>query len=290
MITSNFVTKKKVHTNISKIKLNNFLKYAVMSVYLVIAIFPIYFALISSVKESKDIFLSPFSLPSELHFENFVRAIKIGNIGISFRNSVILSGGSIIVIVFAGSLAAYILARFNFKAKNGLLVFFISGMMIPMQSVIIPLSYVFGKFGIHNNYMVMILLFTAFNLPITIFIINGFLRTIPSEIEEAAVIDGSGAFRIFSQIIFPISLPAISTAAIFNFINIWNNLLFPLVFITRRDLQVIALALQSFFAERVSDYGGVMAAIVLSILPPMIAYIFFQEKVEKGMTSGAVKG
>lgn len=261
-----------------------------MNLYLLITLFPIYFALISSVKESREIFLTPFKLPARLLLENYTRALQVGNIARSFANSIILTSGTILLVVLFGSLAAFILARFKFKVKGAVLVFFIAGMTIPIQSVIIPLSYMFGSIGINNNYPVLMLLFTAFNLPITIFIIHGFLLGIPAEIEEAAVIDGSNAINVFAKIILPIAVPAISTSAIFVFLNVWNNLLFPLIFITRRDMQVIAVSMLSFFAERTSDYGGVMAAIIISIMPPMIAYMLFQEKVESGLMSGAVKG
>ncbi len=264
--------------------------YILLFIYLIIAVFPVYFALISSVKDNISIFKFPFSFPKEFHFDNFSRALQVGKIDLAFRNSLILTGFTMALTGFIGTMSAYIFARFKFRIKNILFVFVIAGMMIPIQSTIIPLSFTFGKFGINNNYPVLILLFSGFQLPITVFIITSFLISIPSELEEAAVIDGCNAGTIFFRIIFPLSVPAISTASVFNFINVWNNLLFPLVFISKKNLQVIALALQSFFAERVSDYGGVMAAIVIAIIPTIVMYIFLQEKVEKGITAGAVKG
>ncbi len=264
--------------------------YAALVLYSVIALFPIYFALVSSLKTNQGIFIHPFSLPTSFEAENFVRAMGVGNMAVSFKNSVILTASTVIVTGMGALMASYILARFEFRLKNVIYVFFISGLMIPVQSVIIPLSFNFGRLGLYDNLAVMVLLFTAFQLPISILIITGFLKTLPKELEESAIIDGCHAGQVFRDIIFPLSLPGITTASVFNFLNVWNNLLFPLVFVRKRSLQVIAVALQSFFAERVSDYGGVMAAIVISIVPPIIAYIFLQEKVEKGMTAGAVKG
>ena len=166
----------------------------------------------------------------------------------------------------------------------------IAGMMVPMQTIIIPLSFYLGKFGMFDSYPVLILLFSAFQIPMTVFIVTGFMKSFPKEVEEAALIDGSGYFKTFFAIVLPLSAPALASASIFNFINIWNNLLFPLIFIRSAEKQLIALSLQAFFAERVSDYGGVMAAIVISILPTILAYVLLQEKVEKGLTAGAVKG
>ena len=135
-----------------------------------------------------------------------------------------------------------------------------------------------------------VLLFAAFQIPITIFLLNGFMKGIPVELEEAAIIDGCTHFEVFWKVIIPLSTPAIVTAAIFNFLSIWNNLLFPLVFISKKNLQVMSIGLLSFFAEMTSDYGGVMAAIVVAMVPPLLAYILLQEKVEKGLMAGSIKG
>lgn len=269
---------------------NNIIFYGFLCICAFFTLYPIYFSIISSLKKSDDIFLHPFSVPLTFHFENYARAWEIGNIGIYFRNSVVLTLATMIVVIFVGAMAAYVLSRFNFKFQSVLFIFFISGLMIPIQSTIIPLSFIFGNLHIKNNYPVLILLFTAFQIPITVFILNGFMKSIPSELEEAAIIDGCSAFVVFTKIIIPMSMPAIVTASIFNFLNVWNNLLFPLVFISDKNLQVMALGLLSFFSERVSDYSGVMAAIVFSIVPPLLTYVLLQEKVEKGLTAGAVKG
>ena len=265
-------------------------QYTILILFSLLAIFPIYFALASSLKESMDVFLSPFSLPKTARWDNYSRAVVVGNIGICFRNSLFLTGVTVVLSALSGTMAGYILARFNFTGSRFLYVFFVAGLMIPIQSVIIPLSFTFGKLKIYDNYPVLILLFTAFQLSMTIFITTSFLKSLPRELEEAATIDGCSRTGTFFRIIAPLSLPGVITASVFNFLAVWNNLLFPLVFIRSKDLQVIALGLQSFFAERVSDYGGVMAAIIISIAPPILTYLLLQDKVEQGMTAGAVKG
>lgn len=266
------------------------MQYAVLILFSMVAVFPIYFALVSSLKESMEVFLSPFSLPEIARWDNYSRAVEVGNIGICFRNSLFLTGVTVVVSALAGTMAGYILARFRFRGSRFIYIFFVAGLMIPIQSVIIPLSFTFGKLKIYDSYPVLILLFTAFQLSITIFITASFLKSLPRELEEAATIDGCSRSATFFKIIAPLSLPGVITASVFNFLAVWNNLLFPLVFIRSKSLQVIALGLQSFFAERVSDYGGVMAAIVISIAPPILTYLVLQEKVEQGMTAGAVKG
>lgn len=264
--------------------------YAFLMLYSVLCLYPLYFSVISSLKKGIDIFGKPFSLPASVSFENYARAWKIGKVGLYFLNSTVLTLGTLVVAAVAGTLAAYILSRFRFKLNNFIYIFFIAGMMIPMQSTIIPLSYSFGRFHLSNNFIILILLFTAFNLSMTVFILTGFMKGIPAELEEAATIDGCSPFIIYASIILPLSVPAIATASIFNFLHTWNNLLFPLVFISKENLKTISIGLLTFFNAYNSDYGGVMAAIVVSVLPPVLCYILLQEKVEKGLTAGAVKG
>jgi raffinose/stachyose/melibiose transport system permease protein len=264
--------------------------YLFLVVLSLVSVFPLYFSVISSFKTNKEVFLNPFVPSSHPMPENYPRAIKVGNIGVSFINTTFITAAAVALTIAAATMASYILARFVFKPKKIVHTYFIAGMMVPIQIIIIPLSYTLGKLGLFDNYMVLVLLFTAFQIPMSIFIICGFMTALPEEIEEAAIIDGASLLSLFVRIVFPLSAAGITSASIFNFINIWNNLLFPLIFIRDKAKQLISISLQAFFAERMSDYGGVMAAIVISILPPIVAYILLQEKVEKGLTAGAVKG
>ncbi|MBU9736322.1 carbohydrate ABC transporter permease [Diplocloster agilis] len=266
------------------------LLYGILILFAVICLYPVYFTLVSSLKNNTEIFTNPFSLPADPQFENYARAWKIGKIGIYFRNSIVLTVATLVVTAFVGSLAGYILAKFKFKGKGLIYLLFLAGMMIPIQTVIIPLAFTLGKFGIVDNYPVLILLYSAFCLSMTVFIVTGFMKGLPDELEEAAVMDGAGHAAVFFRIILPLSMPAVASASIFNFVSSWNNLLFPLVFLGNDNLKTISIGLLSFFGAYTSDYGAVMAAIGVSILPPIIMYILLQEKMEKGLTAGAVKG
>ncbi|MBU9728403.1 carbohydrate ABC transporter permease [Lachnospiraceae bacterium ASD4241] len=266
------------------------LLYGTLILFAVICLYPVYFTLVSSLKNNTEIFTNPFSLPAQPQFDNYVRAWEIGKIGIYFRNSIVLTVATLLVTGFTGSLAGYILAKFKFRGKGFIYLLFLAGMMVPIQTVIIPLAFTLGKFGIVDNYPVLILLYSAFCLSMTVFIVTGFMKGLPDELEEAAVMDGAGHAAVFFRIILPLSMPAIASASIFNFVSSWNNLLFPLVFLGNDNLKTISIGLLSFFGAYTSDYGAVMAAIGVSILPPVIMYILLQEKMEKGLTAGAVKG
>ena len=234
--------------------------FVIFVIVALINIYPLVFSIFCSFKGNLEIFSSFTSLPKRLRFENYVTAWKVGNIGRYFLNTIILSVGTLVIAGLFGAMASYVLAKFRFRGKSKIYLLFISGMMIPIQAVLIPLSYIFGKLGIMNNYPVLILLYSAFCFPMTVLVLTGFMNGIPTELEEAMVIDGASIFQVFFKMILPLSVPGIVSVSIFNFIQVWNN------------------------------YSSSMAGICLTTIPVIIAYVFFQEKIENGLMSGAIKG
>lgn len=277
-------TGKKKYTLGHKIGFVIFLAIAIVNVY------PLVFSIFCSLKGNLEIFSSFVSLPKKLRFENYVTAWKVGNIGRYFFNTILLASGTLLISGLFGTMASYILSRFRFRIKSGIYLFFISGMMIPIQAVLIPLSYIFGKLGIMNNYGMLLLLYSAFCFPMTVLIMTGFMNSIPTELEEAMIIDGANIRQVFFEMIVPLSMPGIISVSIFNFIQVWNNLLFPLIFITDKEKGTISMGLLSFFGEYSTDYSASMAGICLTTIPVIIAYVLFQDRIENGLMSGAVKG
>jgi len=275
---------RKKHSLKYKIGFIIFLAAAVINAY------PLVFSIFCSFKGNLEIFNSFTAIPKQLKFENYITAWRVGNIGKYFLNTMTLAAGTLIIAGLLGALASYILARFKFKGKSFVYLFFISGMMIPVQSVLIPLSYIFGKIGMTNNYLMLILLYSAFCFPMTVLMLTGFMNSIPEELEESMIIDGANVFQVFTKMILPLSKPGIISASIFNFIQVWNNLLFPLVFITDKNKGTISMGLLSFFGEYSTNYSASMAGICLTTIPVIIAYVLFQDKIENGLISGAVKG
>jgi raffinose/stachyose/melibiose transport system permease protein len=267
-----------------------YLQYALLVIYTLISVVPIYFSIVSAFKKNTEIFSRPFALPEHFTMQNFVNAWKLANVGVYLKNSFIITLGTILLLVVVGTMASYVLSRFQFKLKNTMYLFFIVGMMIPIHSTMIPLAYDIGFLQFRNHLSSLILVIAAFSISLTVFILTGFMKSIPGELEESAVIDGCTIPQVFRHIIFPLSIPAVSTASIFNFLGAWNNLLFPLIFISDKSKMPLSYGLLSFFAERTSDYGGAMAAVVMSIVPPIVIYFLLQEQVQSGLTAGAVKG
>ncbi|MFC4776292.1 carbohydrate ABC transporter permease [Paenibacillus sp. GCM10023252] len=264
--------------------------YLLFFLVIIVFAYPIYFPLVSSFKSTEDIFTSPFSLPSSLDLYNYVKAWDLAHIGRAFANSLVLSGSTVLVTLIAAAMGAYVIARFTFRFQSGALIYFLIGLMIPIQSTIIPLTYMIAKIDLTSNLLVVVMLFVTTNLPLAIFILNGFMGQIPASLEESAIMDGASAIDIFIKVMLPLTVPALATVGIFVFMQSWNDLLIPLIFIQEQQHQTISIGLISFKGQYSSDYGTLMAAIVIAILPPLLVYIAAQEKVQSGLTAGAVKG
>ncbi len=263
--------------------------YTVSFVFLFIFIYPLYFVIISSLKTNSEIFISPFSLPASLHFDNFVKAIKIGNIGRQFLNSMFLALTTLALTAIVACMVSFAISRLRFKGQGAVRVYFVMGMMVPIQSIIVPLAWAINNFNIRDNYLLLILLFTASHMPLATFIITGSMNSLPSSLEEAAIIDGCSIYKLFYKIVIPLVKPAIATVGIFVFMYTWNDLLVSMVFIGKANLRTISVGLLNFVGARKSDYGALMAAIFIAILPPLSMYLVLQENVVKGLTSGANK-
>ncbi len=273
----------------NKVTLLSVVKYVFLIVMAALFILPMVFTLLASLKDNRTIFSDPFGLPEVFRFENYITAWREANMSRYFINSILISLATVIVLALVCSMAAFVISRFRFKGGKALLLFFMIGMMIPMHTILVPVAYMIGIMDMKNNLAVLVLLYVAFNIPFSVMVLSNFMNGISASLEEAAIIDGAGYFQIYWNVAMPLSIPAISTISIFNFLAAWNNVLFPLLFINDRKLKPIALGLLNFSGERGSDYGPMMAAIAITVFIPLLIYLLFQEKVESGLTAGAVK-
>lgn len=277
-----------MHDHAKKIA-KRILMYLIAFLFLFIFMYPLYFVIISSLKTNTEIFISPFSFPKEFHFENYKTAIEIGNIGRQFVNSMFLSLVTLALTATLASMVSFAISRLRFTGQEIMRVYFVMGMMVPIQSIIVPLAWVINNFNIRDNYAVLILLFTASHMPLATFIVTGSMNSLPSSLEEAAIIDGCSIYQVFLKIVLPLVKPAIATVGIFVFMYTWNDLLVSMVFIGKSELRTISVGLLNFVGARKSDYGALMAAIFVAMLPPLVMYLLLQENVVKGLTSGANK-
>lgn len=263
---------------------------ATMFLYAITAIYPILWMIYSSMKTEEEFARNIFSLPSSINFNNFVTILTGGAFFRALFNSVFASVISIVFIVCFAFMIGYVLARFEFKGRRFIYVFFLFGMMVPVYALLVPIFLEFKLIGMYNNQFSIILPMIAFELSGAIFLFESYIRSIPTEIEEAAFIDGASLNTILLRVIFPICMPIVVTVLILTFLWTWNAFAFPLVLLRSQELKTIPLWLNTFQGERSTNYTAMMSALVLASLPVIAVYLAFREKIMQGMVAGAIKG
>jgi raffinose/stachyose/melibiose transport system permease protein len=250
---------------------------------------PFYFVLINSVKSFSEILIDAAALPTEILFSNYAKVWEIIQFPRAFWNSLIITVLSNIGIVLISSMAAWKMVRTPGKFSKILFVIIVSAMVIPFQTVMIPLMKLGGSLGLINSIPGIIIMYFGFGVPLSLFLYHGFVKTVPVEIEEAARIDGCSQFGVFWRIVFPLLKPITVTVVILNTLWIWNDYLLPLLVLQSAELRTIPLATSSFFAQYTKQWDMGLAALMLGIAPIIIFFLFLQKHIIKGIAAGSVK-
>jgi raffinose/stachyose/melibiose transport system permease protein len=265
--------------------------YAVLAVLVVTQLYPLFWLLTYSLKTNEEILGgSFFALPETPRWSNYQEAYESGNYLQYLSNSVFVTGVTMVCVILLSSMTAYAIARFRWRYGGIVMLVFLVGMMIPMQATLLPLMVIFKNVNILNTHLSLILPYIAFQTPIAVFILSGFMRSIPHEIEESAYMDGASIYRIFRSIILPISLPPVMTVCILTFINIWNEYIMAATFISSEKLKTLPFGIYTFVSQYSVNYGNIGAYLVMGALPVIIIYFLLSERITKGMVAGAVKG
>jgi len=267
----------------------NLWKYLILLVFSFIFLYPIFLMFTSSFKSNTEIISFPLKLPNKLSLDNFISVWNEVNFGDYLWNSVFVSVVSIVVILIVSSLAAFYLARFNFKWNGPLLFFFMVGLMLPMKLAVLPMYMLMMKLHLVNTLYSLIIIYIAGKIPLAVFILYGFFRTVPKELELSAQIDGCSNFQVYYKIILPLMRPALATVAIVDLLDIWNDFFYPLIFIRDEALKTIPLGMQSLFGEFHTEWNLLFAGLALSSLPMIIAFLFASKQFIEGIASGALK-
>lgn len=255
-----------------------------------IPLYPLFFTFLCSFKGTFEIYSSSFALPESWALINYETVIFQARFLKYVGNSLVIAGGSTLVLMTVTCMASYALARLGFKLNPWIYMFFITGVTIPVHSIIIPLYKMFADLNLLDKYIPLFFLYAAAHSARSILIITGNMRGISREIEESAIIDGCNAFQIFSRIIVPLAKPGVATAATISFLYIYNDLLFPILFLTSRSKQTISQGLMSFEGEFSMELGPIFAAIIVCVIPMMLLFFIFQKQVINGIAAGSVKG
>jgi len=258
--------------------------------WLAVTTLPFFFVLMTSFKSQEETFThSVWDLPERLNLENYLSVLQ-GGFAVYLRNSVFVVGVSIILILTIGSMAAYALARIQFRLNKPLFALIVAAMIVPIHITLIPIYLMSQSLGLYDTPFALIGPYVATSLPVSIFILTEFMRQIPRELEEAAKLDGCGPFGIFWKVFLPLSGPGLSTVAIYNSINLWNEFIFAYVLTSNPANRTLPLAVWDFQGQYASNIPAILSVVTLTSLPLIVAYAFGQERIVKGMMAGALKG
>ncbi len=255
-----------------------------------LVVLPLYFMMLSSLKTTREIFQRPFGWPATLAWQNYAAVWRTAHFSIYFRNSIVVTLASMVLILVAGTLAAYALGRYRFWGNDWIYVYFLTGIMVPIRLAIVPLFVLMRDLNLLDTYWSLILVYAASGLPSAIFILTGFFRTLPRDLDSAARIDGAGELDVLVRVMLPLVRPALAIVTVYNIIPIWNDFFFPLVFLHENRLKTLPLGLTVFFGEYATNWALLFAGLTLAAAPVIGLYILMSQQFIKGLTAGAIKG
>ena len=263
------------------------IKYVLLIGFTILCIYPLVWLFLASFKTNAELYTNTWGLPEQWSMTNYVNAVVKGGVFRYFGNSVIIAVSAVLVTVILATMASYAIARMHWKLANLTHSIFLLGMMIPIYALVIPLFSIFKGMGLLDTHLAVIIPQIAVGFPMAIFIICGFMRSIPTELEEAAIIDGCTVFQCFFKIILPIAKSSVVTVAVVQFINVWNDLLLPRIFLTDSSKMTLPVGLTNFQAMYSTDYVGMIAAVIITIIPSIVVYILLHKQIMEGMVAGA---
>ena len=272
-------------------RFNTYAAHGALILYTLIALFPVFVIVINSFKTRKAIFREPLAMPNSDSFSliGYETVLKQGDFFLYFQNSMIVTVGSLFLILVFGAMAAFALAEYRFKGNTLMGLYLALGIMIPIRIGTVAILEMMVQTGLVNTLWALILVYTAQGLPLAVFILSEFMRQVSDDLKNAGRIDGLSEYRIFFRLVLPLVRPAMATVAVFNMIPIWNDLWFPLILAPAEEVKTLTLGSQVFIGQFVTDWNAVLSALSLAILPVMALYVIFSRQLIRGITSGAVK-
>lgn len=263
----------------------------IMTVAAVLFIAPIFIIFNYSFKGKRELYLNnPLSLPEKLNFDNYIAAYKKLDLATTFTNTFIYTAISVLILAILCGTTAWAIARCRRKFFKFCYIYFIVGILIPYQALFLPIYMIGYRMHMTNTRFGIIFMYVATGISFGVFLMNSFMSTVPLELEEAARIDGCSVFRTYFSVVLPLLKPAMATLVIMQAFQIWNDYLLASLYVSKKQLKTLTVAIQSLFSAQSSDYTTAMAAIVISVLPIAILFLSLQKYFIKGMTVGAVKG
>ena len=272
-------------------ELKRFHVYALPVLWSLFTVFCVIWIILTSFKTNRELFSNVWALPTGIQYENYVKAWTIAKLGIQFRNSVIIVSASVILLLVLSAPAAYVLSRMRFRGSGLLTVIFVAGAGIPLPLLFIPLFGLTAKLHINNTLPGLIIIYITVSVPFTMYLLTGFFRSLPTELEEAARLDGCSEFNVFWRVMLPLASPGLITATIFNFIALWNEYMLAMVFLNDPKKMPISRGLYGIAEsmQYTGDWVGLFAGVVIVMVPTIIIYVLLSERLIEGVTMGALK-
>ncbi|MCY4589928.1 MAG: carbohydrate ABC transporter permease [Alphaproteobacteria bacterium] len=262
---------------------------AILALYTFYSAGPFLWIASMSLRTTSEISANAYALPETLHWEKYIEAWTGSNYGAYFWNSTIVVVSAVLALTIIGAMAAHCLARYRFPGNRVVLFVIFSTLIFPPQITIISLFQSLVEYQLYDTLLGLTLVYIAIQLPLTVYILEGFFARIPQDLYDAAKVDGYSHWEIFWKITMPVGMPAIATTVILNFINLWNEFLYAVVLITDESNRTLPLGVQKFMGDQLEDIGMISTGLMIAIVPVIVVYAFFSEKLIQGMTAGAVK-
>lgn len=269
--------------------LSRTMRWTILAFFLVMTLFPPLWLILSSLKTNLEFQTDPFGLPASIQWGNYRTALELTGLFRFMLNSVYVSLMSTLLNLIVSCMAAYTLARFDFRAQRFLVRAFSVCILVPIISLVIPYIRIVRTIGLYDTLFGLIVVYASINLPISIYLLHSYMRSIPFEIEEAAVIDGCSVWRRFTRVIVPLSRPGIATVGMFVFLYSWNEFIYALLLTSSERTRTIQLGIRFFNSQFFTDYTSMFAAITITIIPTIVIYIFFHDQIISGLTAGSTK-
>jgi len=271
------------------IRLQQSVKYVILSFFTFLSIYPIFLMIMSSFKTKEEITKFPLGMPSGFSLTNYVEVWKKVHFSDYFLNSLYVSAISVFLVLLVSSMAAFYLARYSFRFNGAILFFFMLGLMLPMKLAISPLYMMMLKLNLLDTFASLIIVYVAGRISFAVFVFYGFFKTLPKDLDQSARIDGCNDFQVYYKIVLPLMRPALATVSIVDLIGIWNDFFYPLIFIKSTEKGTIPLGMLTLFGEYDTDWNLLFCGLTLSSLPLILAFLAASKQFIEGMTTGAVK-
>ena len=265
-------------------------KWVIIISFVFYAVFPFLWLVLASLKTNAELLNNPFTLPKVFQFKNYSNAIQEAGLGRLIINSLVISTSATFLNILFSSMCAFAIARHTFWGNNVLFLMISAGILVPLNALIIPYFAIINFLNLYDTRIGLIIVYCAVGLPVSTFILTEFFKSIPKEIEEASYLDGCNFAARYFKIMLPLALPGLATAGTFQFILCWNEFIYAMLLTSSTDIRTIQFGISYFTNQFFSDYVGMFAAVVISIIPSITVFILFQEKVINGLTAGSVKG